>query len=177
MRIGHHGAHARRAPGSRERGVTLVEAAFALPVFVLFLFGLIDLGSAVLQTSQTSSAAADGARAAIVIKDLTGAETSGQAHDKIVAAARARLVGQGGGNATVTISCRLPSGSTFTCGTEGSQRDRAQIRVEVTWAYEPVSFVGNALPINTITGTATMGLVQMPTNYLAATTTTAVPTP
>lgn len=179
MTVGHHDRrhHGRRAVSDRERGVTIVEAVFAVPVFLLLVLGLVDLGSAVLQSSQTSSGAADGARAATVIRDLTGAETAGPAHDQIVAAARARLVGSGGEDATVTISCHLPSGSTYTCGTEGSLRDRAQIKVEVSWDYEPVSFVGAALPIETITGTATMGLMVLPLDMGSGTTSTTTTAP
>ena len=177
MIASHHRSRANRPTAGNERGVTLVEAAFALPVFILFLFGLVDLGGAVLQTSQTSSAAADGARAASVVKDLTGAETAGPAHDKIVNAVRARLVGAE--DVVITISCRTASGSAYTCGTEGTLRDRARVRVEVSWRYEAVTFVGASLPIENITGAATMGVVELPVDLPATptTTTTTSPTP
>ena len=177
MRLSHQGATASRSSAGRERGVTLIEAAFALPVFILFLFGLVDLGGAVLQTSQTSSAAADGARAASVVKDLTGAETSGPAHDKIVNAVRARLVGAD--DVVITISCRAASGAAYTCGTEGALRDRARVRVEVSLPYAPATFVGASLPIENITGTASMGLVELPVDLpvTPTTTTTTSPTP
>lgn len=174
MRASHHPDSGRRTP-ARERGVTLVEAAFALPVFILFLFGLVDLGLAVLQTSQTSSAAADGARAASVVKDLTGAETAGPAHDKIVNAVRARLVGAD--DVVITISCRTASGSVYTCGTEGALRDRARIRVEVSLTFEPATFVGASLPIENIRGTASMGLVDLPVDLPVTPTTTTITSP
>lgn len=159
-------AHTRRSPVCRRRGshgITLVEAAFALPVFMGFLMALVDLGGAVLQTSQASSAAADGARAGIVVADLTGAETSGVAHERIVAAVKGRLVGAPADNVDVTITCLDASGVTYTCGNEGTERDRARIRVHVSWSWEPVSFVGHGLPITNITASATMGLVALPT--------------
>lgn len=167
-----------RGRRSGDRGVTVLEAAFSIPVLFLLILGLTDIGNAVFQTSQASSAAADGARAAIVIGDLTGAETSGPAHDAIVGAVRGRLISHEGDGATITISCRTPSGSTISCASVQPQRDATRIRVDVRWQWEPVSFVGHSIPIRTIKGSATMGLVVLPVDLPAPTTTsTTVPGP
>lgn len=177
MKVSHTPRLRSHRSSGRESGITILEAAFAVPVFMFFLLALVDGGGAVLQTSQASSAAADGARAAIVIGDLTGAETSGPAHDKIVAAVRARLVGVESKTAVVTVRCLTSTGSTYTCGTEGTLRDRAQVRVDVTWSWSPVSFVGHGMPIDEITGSATMGLIVLPHNFPTPTTTTTTPVP
>ena len=46
----------------RDRGQALVEFAFALPIFLLIVFGLIDLGRAVYVNNSLAEAARDGAR-------------------------------------------------------------------------------------------------------------------
>ncbi len=46
----------------RGRGQALVEFAFALPIFLLIVFGLIDLGRAVYVNNSLAEAARDGAR-------------------------------------------------------------------------------------------------------------------
>ena len=166
----------RRGRSDGDRGVTIVEAAFSIPLIFLVILGLTDIGNAVFQTSQASSAAADGARAGIVISDLTGAETSGPAHDTIVNAVQGRLVSRESTSATIAISCRLFDGSVIPCASANTRRGSTQIRVAVEWQWEPVSFVGHAIPVRTIKGDTTMGLVVLPTN-LPATTTTTVPTP
>ena len=46
----------------RTRGQALVEFAFAFPIFLLIVFGLIDLGRAVYVSNSLAEAARDGAR-------------------------------------------------------------------------------------------------------------------
>ena len=48
------------------RGATLVEAAIVLPVFLLLVFGIIELGLAVARYNMLAEVARDGARMAIV---------------------------------------------------------------------------------------------------------------
>jgi len=50
----------------RSRGQGLVEIALVLPVFLLALFGLIDVGRAIFAYNSVSEAARNGARVAIV---------------------------------------------------------------------------------------------------------------
>jgi Flp pilus assembly protein TadG len=78
-----------------DRGATLVEAAFVLPLVLLFVFGLIEFGYAEYLDSQATSAARDGARVGIL-----DPRTSNQ--DEIEAAVRARLGSQ---DPTVEITC------------------------------------------------------------------------
>ncbi|HEX2766835.1 MAG TPA: TadE/TadG family type IV pilus assembly protein [Candidatus Limnocylindria bacterium] len=51
-----------RSGRERTRGQSLVEFALALPIFLLVIFGLIDLGRAVYVNNSLAEAARDGAR-------------------------------------------------------------------------------------------------------------------
>lgn len=53
-----------RQHGDRERGQTLVEFALVLPVFMLIVFGLVDVGRLVYTNATLSQAAREGARLA-----------------------------------------------------------------------------------------------------------------
>ena len=63
------GLRARRA-GSRARGQSLVEFALVLPVFILVLVSLFDLGRGVFAYNTLTNAAREGARLAIVNQDV-----------------------------------------------------------------------------------------------------------
>lgn len=52
----------RRLRARRERGATLIEAAFVTPVVFLCLFGVIEIGVAMSSVSTTASASREGAR-------------------------------------------------------------------------------------------------------------------
>jgi Flp pilus assembly protein TadG len=60
------GIVAARGRRSRSRGQSLVEFALVLPVFLLMLFGLIDMGRYVYLNSTLSQAAREAARVAVV---------------------------------------------------------------------------------------------------------------
>ena len=62
----------RRRRARRGRGQTLVEFALVLPVFLLLVFGLIDMGRFVYLSSTLSQAAREGARVAAVEASWTG---------------------------------------------------------------------------------------------------------
>ena len=147
----------------REGGVALVEAAIALPIFFTMVLGVVDIGLAVLQTSQATSAAADGARVGIL--DHTQADVVGSDdHDAIVEAVEGRLVGQDVDEISVTcLTSSAASGGTHATGCASADPDTDFLRVEVTWTFQPVSFIGHGLPIRDIEGTATMGIVRQPT--------------
>lgn len=105
----HHRAAAPGHRGDEQDGTALLQAAFVIPIFVLFLLGLVDLGLGVFQTSQATSAAADGARAGIVSyqqADVVGSPDQA----RILAAVRARAVGQSESTMTIGISCVTGSG-------------------------------------------------------------------
>ena len=66
-----------RRRAGRRRGQTLVEFALVLPVFLLMLFGLIDMGRFVYLSSTLSQAAREGARVAAVEAYWTGSADAG----------------------------------------------------------------------------------------------------
>ena len=63
--------------GGRSAGQSLVEFALVLPIFILFLFGLIDGGRLVYQHSVLSQAAREGARLASVEASWIGSADTG----------------------------------------------------------------------------------------------------
>ena len=71
--------HARRRWGgqARSRGQGLVEFALVIPIFLLLLFGLIDAGRLVYQSSVISQAAREGARLASVEASWIGSSDLG----------------------------------------------------------------------------------------------------
>jgi Flp pilus assembly protein TadG len=149
-----------------ERGVTIVEAAFVLPVLFIFIFGLIDLGMLVFKTTQASNGARDGARVGIIRYDgvtgncAPGTYSAGSDCDAIVKAIQARLGGQ---TFTPTVTCVGPTTTTaISCATARAGRDR--INVQIQWPQASLTFVGQkALGASrNVTGSAVMVLVGEP---------------
>src|SRR5207237_9935455 len=83
-----------------ERGATIVEAAFVIPLLFLFIFGLIDVGLWEYQGSQASAAARDGARVGIL--RYLSADTTGSANNTAISNAVAARLGGQAYNLTVT---------------------------------------------------------------------------
>ncbi|WCO68872.1 pilus assembly protein [Iamia majanohamensis] len=165
MRLAHvRGVAAPRRHRRRERGVALVEAAIALPIFFSMVLGVVDIGLGVLQTSQATSAAADGARVGIL--DHAEADVVGSAdHDAIVEAVEGRLVGQDVDEIAVScLTSSAASGGTHATSCASADADTDFLRVEVTWEFQPVSFIGHGLPIRDIEGSATMAIVRQPSS-------------
>lgn len=161
MRLSHHPRRAvgpRRAPQA-QRGVTMVEAAIVLPIFLTMVLGFIDVGVGVFQTSQATGAAADGARVGIL--HHAEADVSGSAAEQAIEdSVRARLVGQD--IESIVITCLTEAKSEVGCGSVDP--DSGFLRVEVSWPFEPISFVGAAFPDQDIRGSATMAIIRQPTS-------------
>lgn len=103
---------------SDSRGQALVEFAFAFPILILLIFGLLDLGRAVYAQHQISEAAREGARYGSVqarsATDIAGIE----------AYAEARISGIPG--VTATAACIRPGDVVLPC----SANDVLQVTVE-----------------------------------------------
>lgn len=164
-----------RRRASDERGVTIVEAAFALPILFMFMFGLIDLGMWTLNANQATNAARDGARRAII--DFKDADDDGSAHhDAVVAAVEDRLAGQD--IETVQVTCvdhlgaELPS-----CDTADVTKD--SVRVIVRWNWTLITPMAAILGYDegAATGSATMRIVGRPLPGSSSTSTTTTTTP
>ena len=147
-----------------ERGVTVVEAAFVIPLLFLFIFALIDIGLWVFETSQASSAARDGARAGIVLKLAGTTSASGVAANEtaIRDAVKARLSEDRiTSDNQIDITCLSTTNVTIDCDDviDGTSR----LRVEVEWDRSFLTFVGGVFGgKQTITGKATMVVVGRP---------------
>ena len=70
--------------GRRERGAAAVEMALILPVLLLLVGGIIDLGRAFMMQIMLTNAAREGTRAAVV---MTTGTPGSQIRDRAVAAA------------------------------------------------------------------------------------------
>jgi Flp pilus assembly protein TadG len=147
-----------------DRGAAVIEAALVLPVVITFVTALFDFGLVALQTSQATSAAADGAREAILRPTAcTNTSTSADC-TKIRAAATRHLAGQ-----AVTdfeVRCLGPEGAAVACSPAGGGRDR--VVTTVKWRYRPVTFVGAVLGERTIRGTSATVTVGLPVGTPAA---------
>lgn len=166
--------HRRRS----RRGATIIEAAFALPILLTMVMALADFGIGVLQTSQVTSAAADGARAALIWRggtdqpDVVGTPS----HGRIEQAVAGRLIGR---TFTFEARCVTPASATVACRLANAEVDR--IRVTVWSKFRPVSPLGHVIAGDLIvTNSATMALVRQPENFpvtpSSVPTTTTMPT-
>lgn len=156
-------------------GVTIVEAAFALPILFTFIFGLVDLGMWTLNANQATNAARDGARLAIL--DYAGADVSSPAsptYSAVVKAAKARL--ESDKVEDVAVSCTTPAGATVACS--AARVDVDSVRVDVRWRWRLVTPVAAILGYDRgdATGSATMRIVGRPLPPPTTTTTTQPPT-
>jgi Flp pilus assembly protein TadG len=158
-----------------ERGVTIVEAAFALPILLTFIFGLIDLGMWTFNANQSTNAARDGARAAII--DFRDADDDGSAHHvAIVDAVEARLAGQE--VESVEVTCVDADGVALS-SCDAAVVDRDSIRVDVRWNWNLLTPVAAILGYDqgAATGSATMQIVGRPLAGSSTTSTTTTTTP
>lgn len=96
---------ARKRPA--RRGQSLVEFALILPIFLLVLFGIIDLGRGVYAYNTIQNAAREAVRVAIV----------DQNEDVILAKAQKHAVGLGLTDANLTLSFLQPDTMTTPCNT------------------------------------------------------------
>lgn len=119
----------------QERGQTMVEFALILPVFVLLLIGLFDVGRAVFAFNTVNNAAREGARLAIVDQF--------EAHVREEAAEAATDLGIQPDD--VTVAYQLPDGTACPhVGTEGISLCVAVVSVPYT--YQPATpIIGNLI--------------------------------
>lgn len=142
-----------------EAGVTIVEAAFVIPLLFMFMFGLVDLGMWTLNSNQASNAARDGARVGILEFPLRGGDLA-SAEAEIVAAIEDHLPEGTMEASDVTITCLASDDATIPC----TDPDPDRVKVDVAWAWTLVTPVATILGIDegAVQGSATMEIVGRP---------------
>ena len=106
------------------RGQALVEFALIIPVFILVVMGIFDLGRAVYGFNTVNNAAREAARVAIVDQTLTHVQNEAVQH----------AVGLGLTVANVTVDYRAQS-SPQTAGSCGTLAINCIANVKVTYSY------------------------------------------
>jgi Flp pilus assembly protein TadG len=142
-----------------EAGVTIVEAAFVIPLLFMFMFGLVDLGMWTLNSNQASNAARDGARVGILEFPLRGGDLA-TAEDNIVEAIEDHLPEGTMDASDVTITCLASDDATIPCTNPKPDR----VKVDVAWEWRLVTPVATILGIDEgdVQGSATMEIVGRP---------------
>ena len=163
--------HARRA-GSR--GQSLAETALILPIFLLLLMGLIDVGRAVFAYSTAGEAARQAARVAAVnqLPDSLACDqsrpvetsSSATAHWSALQCAIAAGKSIGVTASDVTVSYATPSGSTLVCQTVTTMSVNvgcyATVTVTTTWSPITPIVAGILGPIQ-LSSTSTMPIERV----------------
>ena len=148
-----------------EKGVGMVEAALVLPLLVLFLLAMIDIGLGVFQTTQAEAAARDGARAGTVHHRQGDIATSTDA--AAIRSAVVRRVGASPFGHPLSIQIRCV-GATNTVPLTGgcaaaTTLTHDRIEVTVTWDRPPMSFVTAGFSgARTVVGRGVMAIQERP---------------
>jgi Flp pilus assembly protein TadG len=138
-----------------ERGATLVEAAFVLPVIIMLMLGVFDLGEWDLAKSQASSAARDAARVASL--SITGADVSGNAANTAVQTAINARIGSKASAMTFTVTCLSTTGVVQpSCVLSSDTVDRYRVKVTVSWSRTPMTFISKPFGTASVSGSSTM---------------------
>jgi Flp pilus assembly protein TadG len=142
---------------SDERGVALVEFALVLPLLLLILFGMLDFGKAFNYWIDETHLANEGARWAVVDKN----PGTGTLQEYIRQQANTPELRDGG---TSSIPSPMEVCISFPNGT-AAVGDPVHVTVSATYNWLP--FLGSRIGVTqtTITGSATMRLEAVPSNY------------
>ena len=152
----------RRSPYSSEAGASLVEFVLVLPLLLTLLFGMIDFGKAFNYWIDETHLANEGARWAVVDKNPGG----GTLQEYIQEQADTPELRQGGTSSVpspLQICISFPTNASS--GTAGEVGDPVHVTASATYNWLP--FLGLDVTETTITGSSTMRLEAVPTNYAA----------
>jgi Flp pilus assembly protein TadG len=125
-------------PDPHRRGVTLVESAFVLNIFLLIMFGLFEYGRYIMQGQLLINAAREGARYATVNANTV---TTAQ----IQAYVNSYLVGQLPSNLVINVYEADPT-SGANIGSWNNTSAGNSIAVEITGTYQPMLPITSILP-------------------------------
>ena len=142
----------RRLSHRSERGASAVEFAIVVPVFLLFLVGIIQYGTIFLVRNQMTQAASDAARVAVTSSTMSAAETAAATalaqdlqHDGV------GLMSAGCSNSAVSCtavpatSCSAPAG--YEC---------LQVTITYDYSKDPVIAIPLLPTPTTITASSTV---------------------
>lgn len=149
---------------ARERGQALVEFALIFPVFILLLFGILDLGRAIYAYNTVADAAREGARVAIVNQIQTSPDCAQDRpiqnplapHWSIKTCAAQSAISLGIQATDVTVSYAAPSISpTLTCNPTVSVGCIVSVKVDYTFrAVTPV--ISNIIGVISMSSTSSV---------------------
>ncbi len=144
---------------SDESGQALVEFALVLPLLLLLLFGMLDFGKAFNYWIDETHLASEGARWAVVNKN-PGGGTLQQYIQQQSDSAELRNGGTSWVPTKSQVCISFPSGTS-------NVGDPVQVTVSVDYNWMPL--LGDRLSTTNValTGSATMRLEAVPTNYAA----------
>ncbi len=148
----------RRPSVRRASGQSLVEFALVFPIFLLLLFGLIDIGRFVYTANALNEAAREGARFGSV---AAWSQSCGGTREACVQAeALHRLAAVPG--ATVTASClRTPIAGGTPVAASGGCRTNDLLKVVVTAKFQVLTpIIGQFLGKSTLTGSSEVTVNQ-----------------
>jgi Flp pilus assembly protein TadG len=142
----------RRARNGRdEKGATLVEFAFILPIFILFIFGIIDFGWAYSQNLDVKQGAREGGRI-LAVNGGSGANATARCQD-IQTQIKARTTELTNGSETVVLG--------FTDANGNGTKDVGELAsVSLQYPLSSLSGVSGAFLSGTMQSTVTMRLEQ-----------------
>jgi Flp pilus assembly protein TadG len=135
---------------SKSRGQGLVEFALVLPLFLLLVFGIMDLGLAVFSYNSITNAAREGARLAIVNQDGTNVSAKAKSQARVAGAPTVTVAyyqANADGTPDTTTTCPIGASSYIGVG--------CLAVVTFTGSYTPITpVIGRVLFKNGVTFTA-----------------------
>lgn len=163
------------------RGQSLVEFALVVPLFLLMLFGLVDMGRLVYANSTLSQAAREGARVASVQASWVGHTGSGcnlaggpicpaneaALRANVLDAANRHMTGVGAiSSSALHLACTTATAATpqgawtsppHSCTAAANRQAGANVSVRIAMDFEPITpLIGQILSALSLSGSATM---------------------
>lgn len=141
-----------------ERGATVVEAAFVVPLLFLFVLAFMDLALWINASNEASAVARDGARAGIL--SYRQADVSGSSDYQAIKSVVQRRLG-GTHSYTLTVICINPAAPTQIACSTNPAAGTNRIQVTVSWTRSTLSpltkYFGKT---HTVTATAVMQVIS-----------------
>jgi TadE-like protein len=150
----------KRSPYDGEAGVALVEFALVLPLLLILLLGMLDLGRAFNYWNDETQLSHEASRWAAVNKNPGPGATLQESIRRHAETAELRDGGSSSLKDPLQVCISFPGGSS-------NVGDPVQVTVRTTYTF--LSFIGDKVGVQSkdVRGTSTMRLESQPTNYAA----------